>query len=611
MFRKELADVLKQTGWFLAVAALLPLPLILFKWAPGPYLAVFIPALQPGLFFWSLFLGASLFGRERGQRAMEYALSLPHSRLGLLVRLTCPRLLVLTALFLIAWAVSGIAKTEMAIFPYPPLALFFCLPIFLVSLSLSVLIENFIVLCFASLLGWYAAGIAIFRLLWGFGVRSVDLRLPGLFVLPRPDVAAYRADFTLPLILLQLILPVVPFLAALFLSLGRFDVRRSARFKRRYGLAFAASLALCALAAFGGRAAADALAQKDFYLTRDLKLVEWKYASKSARIRGEGSSFKIRVDPPGLAFRWDDGSSLYVQDYDGNLNRIELATGKTEALYHFDRKQTSFWGQWTYGSIIAFFENGSRPNEIQLVTLDKGTKKTDRYVFSHEAFRPGAPTLVGTDVRDGKRFWICLIRRKAVLMSLRLWEDGRAEEILVKGRLETVNSPHLINGLLFFSGREPTIVLQDNGRSFELKKEYPVEETFHAREGFYFQKPLDAPAVPFIYGKRGPKLARMDMETLEIEDVGDWWKSTDDWGYVHRWGGQTYFVGGSRSRKNIDVLDLNDGQMRLIRSFPGIDTERRDSRFDIYESGIVITQGKHVGVYAFPDLRELKFKGVR
>ena len=607
MFRKELADVLKQTGWFLAAVTVLPIPLILFKWVPGPYLAVFIPVLQPGLFFWSLFLGASLFGRERGQRAMEYALSLPHSRMGLLIRLACPRLLVLTALFLIAGAVSGITKTGTAFFPYPVLALFFCLPIFLVSLSLSVLVENFIVLCVASLLGWYATGVVIFRLLWGFGVHPFDLRLPGLFVLLRPDVAAYRGDFTLPLILLLLILPVVPFLAALFLSIVRFDVRRSARFNRRYGLAFAVSLALCALAAFGGRAVADSLARKNFYLTRDLKLVEWNYASKSVRIRGEGSSVKIRVDSPVLPFFWDDGSSLFVQDYDGNLNRIDLSTGKTEALYHSDRKQITFWRQWTYGPTIAFFENGSRPEEVQLVTLDKGTKKTVRYVFTHATFPTGTPTLVGTDVRDGKRFWICSITRRAVCSSLRLWEDGRAEEILVKGRLETVNLPYLINGLLFFSGREPTFVLQDNGNSFELKKEFPAEEAFDARVDYSFQRRLDPPAVSFIYGKRGARLARLSLATLEIEDVGEWWKSNDDWGYVQRMGNQGNFLGGSRSRKNIDVFDLNDGRMRLIRSLPDIDIQRRDTRFDIYESGIVVIRGRHVNVYALPDLREVKF----
>ncbi|OGD19665.1 MAG: hypothetical protein A2W03_17585 [Candidatus Aminicenantes bacterium RBG_16_63_16] len=105
MFRKELADVLKQTACFLAVVAVLPIPIILFKGAPGPYRAVLAPLLEMGLVFWSLFLGASFLGREQGQRAVEYALSLPHSRLGLLIRLAGPRLLVELA-FLLAGVIA-------------------------------------------------------------------------------------------------------------------------------------------------------------------------------------------------------------------------------------------------------------------------------------------------------------------------------------------------------------------------------------------------------------------------------------------------------------------------------------------------------------------------
>ncbi len=175
---------------------------------------------------------------------MEYALTLPHSRMGLLVRLAAPRLLVLALLFLAAWTATGMANIKATVLPYPALALVFGLPLFLVALSLSVLIDNFIALCLASLVGWYA-----------FSSRSCGLsrlrvplqrrRLPNLFAYLRPDAPTYRSDLAWPLLLLLLILPVVPFLAALLLSFGRFDMRRSARFKRRYGLVFAASLAFC------------------------------------------------------------------------------------------------------------------------------------------------------------------------------------------------------------------------------------------------------------------------------------------------------------------------------------------------------------------------------
>jgi len=607
MFKKELADILKQTGWFLAVLAVIPVPFILFKWLPGPYLAQLMPVLLPGLVFWSLFLGASLFGRERGQRAMEYALSFPHSRLGLLARLAGPRLLILAGLWLAAWAASMIANPDTDFFLYPTLALAFGFPLFFVALSLSAVIENFIALCLFSMIGWYVMGEVIFRILWGFAGRNVDLRLSGMFGFLRPNPLDFRLQFSLLPPPFQFALGAIPFIVALIISFGRFDVRRSARFIKRYLMAFAGSLVVCILAAFLAAQFFASSAYKSQHLTQDLKLVEWSYASDSVVIRGPGSTQKLRVASPYNWIGWDDGSSLFIQDVAGDLNRIDLSTGATDQIYHFDRIQTSVWSKWTYGPTIAFFEKAPRPNEIQLVTLDKRTKKTDRRVFVHSAFNPGPPTLIGTGFREGRRFWICMVIKKALKSTLRLWDDGRVEEILVHGRLETVNAPHDINGLLIFMGSDPTTILQDNGKSFELRKEFPADEIFHAWGGLYARNSLDSPAIPFVYGKRGAKLARMNMATLEIQDIGVWSESDDTWGYVFREKGRSYFAGGSRSRKTLDFYNLNEGRMRLIRSFPDIDTERRDTRLRIFESGIVIVKGKNVDVYAFPDLREIKY----
>ena len=607
MFRKELADVLKQTAWFLVVVAVLPVPIILFKGAPGPYRAVLAPLLEIGLIFWSLFLGASLLGREQGQRAVEYALSLPHSRLGLLVRMAGPRLIVMMGFLLAAGIVFRIGILGDSDVLPAELIVGIGLQLFFISLSLSVLIENFIVLCLASLLGWYAAGFAVFRLmLWGSGAGAVDLNMQGLFT---PGIAAMGGKASFLPILLQIILPVIPFAAALLVSFGRFDVRRSRPFKRRYGIAFAAGLAFCVLVAFGGRAADDSLAPKYFYLTQDLKLAEWRGGTKSMRIHGPGSSLKVQMGPLGSLFLWDDGLSLFAWDADNRLNRIDLATGELEPFYRSDQKRAYLHDQKIYGSAIAIVEDGPRRDEIRIVALDRQTKKVDRHVFTDDAFITGWPRMIGTGIRDGMRFWICVIQKNAERSTLRFWEDGRVEEILVKGRLLTVNSPHFFSGLLFFTGREPMLVLQDTGKSFEIKKEFPADEFFHVQdESWQFREPLDAPPPSFIYGKRGSKLARMSLETLEIEDLADWRESDDSWGFVHRHGDQAYFIGGSRSRKNLDVYALSEAGMRLIRSFPGIDTERRDTRFTVYGSGIVITQGGRVGVYAFPDLREVEYQ---
>ncbi len=619
MFKKEFVDILKQTGWFLAAVVVLPVPLILLKLIPGPYLGVLMPVLQPGLVFWSLFLGASLFGRERGQRAMEYALSFPQSRLGILARLAGPRLLVLAVLWLAASLAFGIAASGAlssfhpalvllaGMMPILTLAAAFGIPLFLISLSLSVVIENFIAVYLLSIFGWYAAVNIIHRLLLGVGENYVQFLFPGMFILPSLARISFRPDFSLLFFLILIVLPSVPFVVALLVSFSRFDVRRSARFIKRYIQAFAVGLIVCALAAVLGSVFSTSSAYKYYHLTQNLKLVEWSYPSKVIGIRGEGLALKARLDSRRFWPNWDNGSSLFVQEYEGNLDRIDLSTGKVDQIYRFGPRKIYFGNKWTYGTNIAFFENGSRPNEIQLVTLDELTKKTDRLIFVHEAFRLAAPMLIGTDLREGRRFWICFITEKSKKITLRLWENGRVEEILIKSRLETVNSPHDVNGLLFFTGFEPTFVLQDNGKSFELRKEFPADESFHAWDGLFNRISLDSPAVPYIYGKRGAKLARMNMTTLEIEDTGKWSENEESWGYVFRKMGRPYFVGGSRRTNSLEFYDLNEGRMRLIRSFPDINTQRQDTRFSIFESGIVIVKGKNVGVYAFPDLREIRY----
>jgi hypothetical protein len=607
MFKKELVDVLKQTAWFVAAVCLLPGLLILSKVVSGPYSDVFAPTLQAGLAFWSVFLGASLFGRERGQGAVEYALSFPYSRFGLLARLAGPRLVVLAALLIAAWAMG---------FVPPVLIAAVCLPLFLISLSLSTVIENFIALCLISFGGWYALAFVVFRLIWNVPARSVSFGALSAFMLPRTDLGPYGSGVGTLIFVIQILFPILPFLVALAASFPRFDVRRSAAFRKRYGLAFVSCLVLGALLLPIGRAVYfEVLGTRDykgFDLTRDLTLVEWKSLSKTIHIHTDESTRKARLDSRMLWPYSTVGNALYFNDIQGDIWKLDLSTERSFLLRKYSSGQGAFWNFWLFDSMLAFVEKGSRPDEIQLVLVDERTNQRDRRAFIHPSFRIRSGTLIGTGLRDGARYWLWTVIDRSKKSSFRLWDDGRVEEILVKGRLETVNGPYVVNGLLIFSGPEPLFVLQDNGKSYELKKEFPEDAGFYAWDGLREREILDPPAVPFIYGKRGQgQLARMNMTTLEIEDLGAWSSGGDDsWGYVFRKMGRAYFIGGSRAKKDLSVYALDEGGMRLIRSFPDMDIDRQKTRYEIFDSGIVLSKGNRIGVYAFPDLRELKFQGV-
>jgi hypothetical protein len=376
-------------------------------------------------------------------------------------------------------------------------------------------------------------------------------------------------------------------------------------------LAFVSCLVLGALLLPIGRAILATTWDKGFYLTNDLTLVEWKTLSKTLKIHTAESTRKARLDSRVLWPLLTENNTIYFWDSDGDFRKIDLSTGRTDLLQRYNPGKRSFWNFSFFESTLVLIETGTRPNEIQLVLVDKRTNKQDRREFIHSAFRRGEIRLIGTGLCEGTRYWLCTVTNKSKKSTLRLWDDGRVEEILVKGQLETINSPHVVNGLLIFSGPEPIFVLQDAGKSYELIKEFPADEIFHAWGGLFEREILDPPAVPFIYGKRGNNLARMNMTSLEIENIGVWSSSDDAWGYVFCKTGRAYFIGGSRVKKNLDVYALDQDGMRLIRSFSDIDINLRGKRYEIFDSGIVLSKGNRIGVYAFPDLRELKFQGVK
>ena len=104
MLKKEITDVLKQTFYFLVAVLILPGILIVTAMVRDvSYFQIFFPLFQFGLLFWALFMGISLFSTERGQRGMEYLLSLPYSRLRLIGLKILPRATVVLALYSVCW----------------------------------------------------------------------------------------------------------------------------------------------------------------------------------------------------------------------------------------------------------------------------------------------------------------------------------------------------------------------------------------------------------------------------------------------------------------------------------------------------------------------------
>ena len=175
MLKKEINDVLKQTLIFIVFLFALPAFLVFTKIiAPEhqPYFSVFFPIFQFGLLFWAFFMGVSMFSSERGQRGMEYLLSLPYSRYKIIGLKTLPRfltILIFYVVFLIFYLGEGTNYAALALISFTTIYFSF----YLISLSFSASSDNFLVLFVISLL-------SLFIYLWlGFFVLWLVVKAKG------------------------------------------------------------------------------------------------------------------------------------------------------------------------------------------------------------------------------------------------------------------------------------------------------------------------------------------------------------------------------------------------------------------------------------------------
>ncbi len=611
MFKKELADVLKQSILFLAFLAAVPAAILALRIVPKqPYQALFTPTVQAGLLFWSFFLGASILGRERRQRAVEYMSSLPYSRLGLLARLAAPRLLVMMTV----WALTLFLPTawiQSYGFLPPQLLGPAAFLIFTVALSLAPLFENFLVLAFTTLLAFFVVVLIPFAAVaLAYGDRGLPLDPSYLFTW-REIVRMGSGAFPIG-VLPFLPLLAFPFIAALLVAFPKFDIRPSPAFRRRFFLTWTPALLLTVLFSFAAIGhSIPGNDQREYYLTRDLRLVDFGFLSNRISIHDGKEVRQVKLLAAAGGGPWDvhegDGA-LYFLDYRGAFNRLEIASGEAKTLYIPERSEGMWGGFWIFDSTYVFFEDGARPGEVRLVRFDLRTKGVARSTFFHETFRKGDKRLIGTGVLGERRFWICRTWLRYRNILLRLWDDGRVEKIDLPGKAEPGRLTYN-DGLLFDSDKEGLTVFKDTGSSLEILKKYPPGETFLAFD-FFRGRRLDRPNNGYLVGKRGTRIAKLDLTTLEIEDFGAWTGGKEGrWGSIDRLDdGRIFLLTGSRQPFTAEIYDLNGDRMRLIWSSPPSASKMPATGVWVFGSGILVTSANEIRAYAFPDMREIRFK---
>jgi ABC-type transport system involved in multi-copper enzyme maturation permease subunit len=615
MLKKECRDILIQSFFFAVALVALPAVIVLTRIIPKqPYVAIFMPVFQSGMLFWALFMGVSLFSSERGQKGMEYLLSLPYSRLKLLAIKVLPRFLSILffyLVFLILYYHGGRDFVALALFSLS----FLYFVLFFISLSLSALSDNFLVISLVSLFALVVFNEIFFLILW------LLMRAEGISDYSWSEISSTflslqwegESWLPFPVLILAAIFLLFPLGLAMLFSFRRFDVRPSKIYGRRYFKFLAPLLIVGILCAALTVWIGIDRGPKYFYLTQDHKLIESTYLYTKIYDQNNVSKLSVHFFPYSF---WDNPPYLYYYDWENGLVRLNTATATSETIYSepkIPRKRYwDYYRRFKYGNTLALFEPGRTGDELLLVQIDAITKDVTKISFKHDFFKnSSAPVILDTGIREGKRFWLVFFQWTAN-HPLRLWEDGHVDNLEVKAELLDQNSAEYANGLLFLSNADFTLVLKETDNTFAVVKKIAKGYKAWHWVGLwpYFSDIGNDMRIKEIYGQDQARLVRIDLETLEIEDLGEWKRSEDGNWRVLRFipPHEFYYVEENGRDRTIKIFGLEGRQKTLLKTFENFDFRQNKYQIEISKGGIVIQRRKKVQVYSLPDFQEIKYK---
>ncbi|MCK4760459.1 MAG: hypothetical protein KAT69_10450, partial [Candidatus Aminicenantes bacterium] len=609
MLKKEISDVLKQTAIFIVFLFALPAFLVftnIIVPEPQPYFSVFFPLFQFGLLSWAFFMGASLFSVEQGQRGMEYLLSLPFSRYKLAGLKILPRfisILLFYIVFLIIYLGEGTNHAALSLVSFTTIYFSF----YLISLSLSASSDNFLVLFVVSLFSLFiflGLGLLIFWLvvkMKGYIYYDVEIS---------PFITGELESFIVIFIFFIAFCLLLPLLVAFILSIKKFDIRPSRVYNMRFIKFLAPLFVLGLLVSFFFAHKIVYIGESEYYLTRDYKLIEHNYYS-GLKIYDGKKVHKIQ-EPFFFYYPFAEKNQYVYGETYATILRIDTSDYSVDTLYESTKGKLYGWGgPWMYKQTIAFTErkwNYTKRQSIligHLILIDEPSKKIKRIPLDTSPVKGYYNLRIfGAGQSNGNQFWLESGRKYDVGMHVfRLWEDGRVEDL---GK--TRKYPAYINHLLITYSKKEIIVLKEKEGQFEEiqripnPKDYTFGLRWYGYWGYLGARTVDIP-VKEIFGwksrpgreeteKKGPIWARLDLETFEIEDLSD----TKDWLYCigpdERYFKETDFDAGT-----FKIYKYQDGKSQLLRSFR-LDFRKSFYPYGVFESGIVLQNGKKVKVYA-------------
>ncbi len=416
MQKKEINDILKQTAIFIVYLFALPAFLVFTKIIapePHPYFSVFFPIFQFSLFFWAFFMGVSIFSVERGQRGMEYLLSLPFSRYKLVGTKIFPRLISILffyIVFLILYLGEGHNYAALSLVSFTVIYFSF----YLISLSLSASSDNFLVLFVISLLSLFIYLRLGFFLYWlavkANGYLYYDLKV-------NPFITGELDSFIVNLMPIIGLCMLIPLLVAFGFSIKNFDIRPSRVYNKRFIKFFAPLFALGLLASFFFAYQVVDVGYSSYYLTRDHKLIEFNHYF-GFRIYDGKNVHKIHDRYYYFSPAAEDDQYVYGTAYRDQILRIDTSNYSVDILYEVPQGKRIMWGRYLFQQkglskaekTIAFLERKRDYSErtlIFLILIDESLKKIKQIPLDIGPVKGFySMRIFAADQSDGNRFWL-------------------------------------------------------------------------------------------------------------------------------------------------------------------------------------------------------------
>ncbi len=611
MLKKEISDVIKQTVIFTVFALALPAILIVVTTSfQVTYFAVFLPMFQFGLLFGAFFMGASLFSLERGQRGMEYLLSLPYSRYQVVGIKILPRLaavLIFYAVFVILYTSGGEDLVALPFFSFS----FLYFSLYLISLALSASSENFIILFVSSVFSLFIYLNLLTLIFWLVVRAKVDthfyyiLDLRDFFTSewnPEITVLAYFSAFVL----------LLPLLVCFGLSIKKLDIRPARVYNKRFFKLLVPIFLGGFILSFLFASWSIIPGYSYFHLTMDHKLIESTWYS-GIKIYDGNKVHKIKGDLESYWPRpfYEENEHVYdvYDDISNKIFRINMSDYTLEVLYEAHPNRRIRWSIWNNEQTFAFLEYNRDYSDKKFVLLDERSKNFTKISLDVEPLENYYNyTIFGVEKTEGQRYWMLMAwRSREEAHIYKLWEDGKIEYI---GKSQ--KWPFYKHGMLLTYSEDEVIIHREKEGNFISVQRIPNPDGFHFGAGYYYRVELDDMSVKELYGRstatsefaeKGSSIARLDLETFEITKIGN----TKGWMDYH-YPDDVYFIQTDPIAKEMRIHKLMDGQIRLFKTFRDFDITKPGNRSFVCESGIILRRGKKVKVYAFPDLKEIKFK---